>query len=107
MRLTMIMFFGKKPYGYKYRGKHRVVVEPKINDLANLRYKYERIEKNMLILRHPYLTVEQSYGHMALDKDYKKEMAIAVHYKFRNDKFSKHVTLAERLAHLKVKDAWD
>lgn len=59
----------------------------------------------MLILRHPYLTVEQSFGHMAhVDKIGPFWEKVR---RPRDEKFEKNITLAERLIHLKVKEAWD
>ena len=61
----------------------------------------------MLYLRHPYLTVEQSLCQDNLSrKDIVQEMIIK-QYKARNEKFEKHVTLPERLIHLKVSEAWE
>lgn len=61
----------------------------------------------MLILRHPYLTVEQDEGHLeraGIDTNVKN---FEKYYEERRKKFERHVTLAERLIHLKVKEAWD
>ncbi|XP_058797479.1 large ribosomal subunit protein mL63 [Phymastichus coffea] len=105
MRLTAFLAFGKKPIGFKYRGKNRVVKEIKPYELKALRKDYERTEMNMMWLRHPYLTVEQSYGHMShfnRTKEFFIECA-----RLRNEKFAKHVTIAERLEHLKVSEKWD
>ncbi|XP_001606403.1 ribosomal protein 63, mitochondrial [Nasonia vitripennis] len=107
MRLSAILFFGKKPHGFKYRGKNRVVKEIKPKELNQLKIDYERTDQNMLYLRHPYLTVEQSHGHM---KDFK--MAEMQTFwdninKPKNERFSQHVTLPERLIHLKVTNAWE
>lgn len=73
--------------------------------LADLRLDYEIEERNMLLLRHPYLTVEQSYGHTAAMgqpervKDAWRDLKIK--------KFQKNTLFEDRLMHLKVKDAWD
>lgn len=87
--------------------KNRVVKEIKLKELHELRNDYERTEQNMLILRHPYLTVEQAHGHV-------KQSGVDTEYEFwkninnkRKEKFEKHITMAERLVHLKVKEAWD
>ena len=70
-----------------------------------MRENFERTEQNMLYLRHPYLTVEQSHGHMShIDKTPAFWEKI---FKPRVERFSKHVTLAERLSHLKVQEQWD
>ncbi|XP_011055034.1 PREDICTED: uncharacterized protein LOC105146453 isoform X2 [Acromyrmex echinatior] len=49
---------------YRFRGKYRIVKKPSMHDLLKMKKDFEREEQNMLILRHPYLTVEQSQGHM-------------------------------------------
>ena len=62
-------------------------------------------ENNMLILRHPYLTVEQSFGHMAGKRDM---VAVKEQWnKEKLEKFSKKYTWAEQLSHLRVKDCWE
>lgn len=61
----------------------------------------------MLILRHPYLTTEQSNGHMS---HLKQEKVINLMTKFREDvnaKFNRKVTIMDRLGHLKVSESWD
>ncbi|XP_011497544.1 PREDICTED: ribosomal protein 63, mitochondrial [Ceratosolen solmsi marchali] len=105
MRLSALLYFGKKPHGIKYRGKYRVVREIKTSELRQLKAEYERTEKNMLYLRHPYLTIEQSFNHMSRE-DRNKSFWEKVR-KPRDERFSNHVTLAERLINLKVKDAWE
>ncbi|KAJ8683217.1 hypothetical protein QAD02_019009 [Eretmocerus hayati] len=105
MRLSAILLFGRKPHGFKYRGKNRVVKEIKPQELKALRWDYERTEKNMLILRHPYLTVDESVGHMKhVDK---AKIFWDKIKKPKNERFERHVTLAERLIHLRVQEAWE
>lgn len=85
--------------------KNRVVREIKPYELKQMKEDFARTETNMLWLRHPYLTVEQSYGHMDhvnRSTDFFTEIA-----RLKNEKFEKHVTLAERLVHLKVTEKWD
>lgn len=106
MRLTALLFFRKKlPRGHIFQGKHRIVKEVDKVSLRRLRHDYEREENNMLLLRHPYLTLEQSFCHMkALRKiegrkvDWQEE---------KIKKFTKVTTLEDRLMHLNTKDAWD
>lgn len=74
--------------------------------LLRMKMDFEREEQNMLILRHPYLTPEQSHGHkkavcnssaLFFDKIYKE----------KEQKFSKQITFAERLSHLAYGEQWD
>jgi hypothetical protein len=76
-----------------------------VNELRKMKMEYERTEKNMLYLRYPYLTIEQSFGHM--NKNEKLKSFWEKVRKPRDERFSKHVTLADRLIHLKVQEAWD
>ncbi|KAK2579523.1 hypothetical protein KPH14_010826 [Odynerus spinipes] len=89
---------------YRFRGKNRIVKEPKFIDLLRLRHDFEREERNMLILRHPYLTFEQSHGHM---KDLKTINKMKIFEAEKIEKFSKRITIADRLNHLMVSESWD
>lgn len=72
--------------------------------LDQLKWDFEIEERNMLLLRHPYLTLAQSHGHKkAMNPEPIKMEWEAEKIK----KFSKSVTLEDRLMHLQVKDAWD
>ncbi|PNF40146.1 hypothetical protein B7P43_G09770 [Cryptotermes secundus] len=62
MRLTLCLL-KKRPLGYLFRGKYRLVKEVTAKDRNNLINDYAREEENMFYLRHPYLTYEQSQGH--------------------------------------------
>lgn len=75
----------------------------------DLRRSYERTEENMLYLRHPYLTVEQSYGSTGLTKGDRYAKLLADTLKITNAKFEERCssTIADRLNHLKVTEAWD
>lgn len=66
-----------------------------------------REEKNMLLLRHPYLTLEQSQGHM---QEFKREKLAELRKKWfeeKNERFNKKISIADRLNHLKVSEVWD
>jgi len=91
---------------YRYRGKYRKVKKPTLHDLFKMKKDFEREEQNMLILRHPYLTVEQSQGHMKELED-RKEKFFKIIYEERREKFQKEITFADRLCHLRVTEAWD
>lgn len=56
MRLTLICLFKKTVPGHIFRGKRRLVKEVKFGAMSQLIRDYERTERNMLFLRHPYLT---------------------------------------------------
>ncbi|KAJ8934208.1 hypothetical protein NQ318_021633 [Aromia moschata] len=105
MRLFHALFRRKHmPNGHIYRGKNRIVKEPKFEDLQKLRDQLETEEQNMFYLRHCYLTPEQSQGHAkALGK--REENFIKLITKPKP--FYDNVTIESRLAHLRVKEAWD
>ncbi|KAH0539228.1 uncharacterized protein LOC123258612 [Cotesia glomerata] len=107
MHLTAFLMLSKRkaPHGIKYRGKNRVVPKPKMEHLFMLRHRLERDEENMLILRHPYLTSEQSRNYM---KDLKVPVPLSiVGNRKRNELFNKHFSWVDQLAHLRVRDAWE
>ncbi|XP_029160907.1 ribosomal protein 63, mitochondrial [Nylanderia fulva] len=106
MRLGLVLLHLAKPkLQYKFRGKYRKVKKPSIHDLMDMKKDFEREEQNMLILRHPYLTIEQSHGHMKhIEKD---KMFFDKFQESRKQEFEKTITIAERLAHLRVTEQWD
>lgn len=57
MRLTDLLFFKKSVNGYIFRGKNRLVKPVSKRSVKTLHKEYEMQERNMLLLRHPYLTV--------------------------------------------------
>lgn len=65
---------------------------------------FEREEQNMLILRHPYLTIEQSYGHV--QKNRAQEFC-KTKIDQNRERFEKKITIADHLAHMRVTEAWD
>ncbi|XP_044738699.1 ribosomal protein 63, mitochondrial [Chrysoperla carnea] len=107
MRLTLALLRKKMPNGHIYRGKYRIVPPTTGKHIAQKRIDYEIEEKNMLYLRHPFLTPEQSFGHAkALGKsEQRMERLKAARLE---DYFKKpHVRLEDRLAHLRVTDSWE
>ncbi|XP_015592898.1 uncharacterized protein LOC107266680 isoform X2 [Cephus cinctus] len=84
--------------------KYRLVKKVTLPALRKMKQELEIEEKNMFYLRHPYLTVEQSIGHM---HDLKENNQMTKFRQARLQKFCKTVTLADHLNHLKVKDAWE
>lgn len=77
-----------------------------MHDLLKMKQDFEREEQNMLILRHPYLTLEQSHGHMKDLKDKEAKFLKSV-LEYRRKKFQKEVTIADRLCHMRVSEMWD
>ncbi|XP_012253891.2 uncharacterized protein LOC105684821 [Athalia rosae] len=105
MRLTAILLRKKLPNGHIFRGKNRLVKQVDEKSLKQLRWDYELEEQNMLFLRHPYLTVEQSYGHATAYGKPEKRMEGLKQLKI--DKFSRTTTLKDRLMHLQTSETWD
>lgn len=56
MRLSLICLFKKSVNGHIFRGKDRLVKRVSQRAMDTLRKEYDRQEKNMILLRHPYLT---------------------------------------------------
>lgn len=57
MRLTVVNFFKKTVPGHIFRGKKRLVRPVTKTGMDNLIQQYEQEERNMLVLRHPYLSL--------------------------------------------------
>uniref|UniRef100_A0A6B2EFF0 Putative ribosomal protein 63 mitochondrial n=1 Tax=Phlebotomus kandelakii TaxID=1109342 RepID=A0A6B2EFF0_9DIPT len=106
MRLSLACLFKKTVNGHIFRGKNRLVKPVSKRAMERLRTEYDLMEQNMLYLRHPYLSIEESSGHtkelgkteakMAKWRDYNLEL-----------KRKPNITIEERLACLKIKEAWD
>lgn len=101
----MIVFIDITSMLFYFYSKNRIVKDPKFEDLCKLRIDLERQEENMLVLRHPYLTKEQSCGHM-------KDLKVPINFKHMNQEernvlFKKHWTWEQQLGHLRVKDCWE
>ncbi|OAD60227.1 hypothetical protein WN48_06156, partial [Eufriesea mexicana] len=95
---------------YKYYGKYRKygkIKEPTLKDIIEFKRDLEREERNMLLLRHPYLTIEQTHGHMKEQKVQKYLDKVNKWREETNEKFNKKVTIMDRLNHLTVAEAWD
>lgn len=86
--------------------KYRIVKQPSLHDLYKMKIDFEREEQNMLVLRHPYLTIEQSHGHTKALYNQPEEFLNRKYDKY-GAKFAKHVTFAERLSHLGYGEQWD
>uniref|UniRef100_A0A6M2DJU1 Putative mitochondrial ribosome protein 63 n=1 Tax=Xenopsylla cheopis TaxID=163159 RepID=A0A6M2DJU1_XENCH len=105
MRISQILFKTKLPNGNIFRGKYRLVKQVTQRGLEKLRKDYELEEKNMLYLRHPYLTLEQSTGHAKALRKTAAKVQLWNNTKYL--KFKDHVRIEDRLNHLKVSEAWD
>lgn len=56
MRLSAIQFFKKSVNGHIFRGKYRLVKRVSLQAMNTLQKEYEIQDRNMLLLRNPYLT---------------------------------------------------
>lgn len=61
MHLTLINFFKKTVPGHIFRGKRRLVKPVSRKAMESLRLEYEREDRIMLLLRHPYLSLVNKY----------------------------------------------
>ncbi|XP_058443085.1 large ribosomal subunit protein mL63 [Malaya genurostris] len=104
MRQTLTLLFKKTVNGHIFRGKNRLVKRVTANAVQTLRQDYERTEHNMALLLNPYLTLEQSSGHA---KELQKKAATISKWKEQQLKMKAHITVADRLQCLNVKNAWD
>ncbi|KAK7086339.1 Ribosomal protein 63, mitochondrial [Halocaridina rubra] len=108
MRTTFMLLarFRKTYPGNIYGGKNRkrpYVDEPVI---ASKVKAIQLEEQNMFYLRHPYLTLEQSWGHAA-ELGRRKDFIQSKHVQRVNEKTKPHVTLEEQYDMLRVRDVWD
>ncbi|CAH1101907.1 unnamed protein product [Psylliodes chrysocephalus] len=105
MKLFYALFRRRNmPNGNIHTGKHRIYKEPTIRDVIKLKNQFEIEEKNMFLLRHSYLTPEQSRGHArALGKN----EANFIKTKTKQRPFYDNVTIESRLSHLRVNEGWD
>lgn len=75
--------------------------------MINLRDDLEREEENMLLLRHPYLTIEQEFGHMKHLREEKFEELKYRRLLYRVRHFNKKTYIVDRLKCLMTADAWE
>lgn len=61
----------------------------------------------MLYLRHPYLTKEQSHGHNKEAKVLRVKNLVKLGQDMKNAKYSKEITIEDRLSHFRVTEGWD
>ncbi|KAG0703712.1 Ribosomal protein 63, mitochondrial [Chionoecetes opilio] len=104
MRLTLALLRKRMPKGHIYLGKHRKI--PKVTEVVtgNLGRRLEVEEQNMYILRHPYLTLEQAWGHgAALGKGKQFYERVRNH----KEKWLTSVTVEEQYDTLRNNDKWD
>lgn len=88
---------------FLYYRKYRIVKKPSLHDLLKMKLDFEREEQNMLILRHPYLTIAQERS----QKRTKGNEFLKKVVEYRRKKFEKEITIADHLAHLRITEAWD
>ena len=60
MQLTLINFFKRTVPGHIFRGKKRLVKQVSRRSMDTMIREFELQEKNMLLLRNPYLSVVSS-----------------------------------------------
>ena len=99
-----MLMFKRSVNGHIFRGKNRLVKPVSRQSMATLRKEYEIQESNMLYLRHPYLTLEESSGHAKELNKQEKKLAM---WKESKVTMKPNVTIAERLQHLNVNSSWD
>lgn len=91
----------------KFR-KNRRLKPISLLHMWNHRREFEITERNMLILRHPYLTVEQSAGHTRHLRQQKIDEFYANIHAPKNEAFAKKsTTLAEKFNNLRITESWD
>uniref|UniRef100_A0A0P4WT07 Ribosomal protein 63, mitochondrial n=2 Tax=Scylla TaxID=6760 RepID=A0A0P4WT07_SCYOL len=104
MRLALVLLRKRMPNGHIHTGKHRLYPKVTKMDTADMKRRLEIEEQNMLILRYPYLTLDQSWGHaQALGKG----KAFCDKMKNFSEKWLPNVTIEERFETLRNKDIWD
>jgi len=106
MKLSLVCWFKKTVTGHIFKGKYRLVRPVSKKAMDSLVDEYKRQDKIMHLLRYPYLTAEESSGHT---KELNKRQMVIDRwneYHLKNT-MKPHVTLEERLNHLKTNEAWD
>ncbi|XP_076644315.1 large ribosomal subunit protein mL63 [Halictus rubicundus] len=110
MRLAGILykeFYKVHNIPYRFRGKYRKERKVTLKDIMEFKWDLEREEQNMLLLRHPYLTIEQSRGHMADVKESRIHRLIMNSLEERNARFNKTVTIKDRLNYYMLNEPWE
>ncbi|CAK9823324.1 hypothetical protein ANTRET_LOCUS1693 [Anthophora retusa] len=107
MRITNLLFYKVHNIPYRFRGKYGKVKKVTLKDIMQFKMDLDREEQNMLLLRHPYLTVEQSKGHMKEAKETKVIHLMNTWRQAANEKFNRRITIADRLSHLAQNEAWE
>lgn len=84
---------------------------PKLERLLDLRKDFDEEERNMLFLRHPYLTVEESAGHMDAYEKEQEQKNPELNYSFRLERIKKNfrrtITLNDRMIWLRRTENWE
>ncbi|XP_037779735.1 ribosomal protein 63, mitochondrial-like, partial [Penaeus monodon] len=84
--------------------KDRIVPKIKEGHLAGLKKRLQQEEENMFYLRHPYLTLDQSWGHA---KELGKHEEWLNKKNIERQKYKPDVTIEERYKTLRNTDVWD
>ncbi|XP_043201992.1 ribosomal protein 63, mitochondrial-like [Amphibalanus amphitrite] len=111
MRLAVALLRKKMPNGNIWTGKHRLPHRVQDAHLDRMQRRLAIEERNMLLLRNPYLTLEQSAGiGAALNKrenwlDEKKLLSAMV-LKGRTKPMN-HVRIEDRFRVLYNSDGWE
>jgi len=106
MQLSLVCWFKKTVPGHIFRGKYRLVKPVSKRAIETQVKEYQRQDKVMHLLRYPYLTTEESSGHTK-ELNKRQKMINRWNEEHLKGTMKPHVTLEERLNHLKVKEAWD
>jgi len=111
MRLNIVLQFLNKKVkipGNRFNGKHRLYPKVTKMDINQLKSRLRVEENNMLLLRNPFLSLEQSWGH-AQDLGKHEQWIHKKYLEKHMEKVQKRppVTLEERYATLERADDWD
>jgi len=106
MKLSLVCWFKKSVNGHIFRGKYRLVKRVSKAAMETQIREYERQDAVMRLLRYPYLTTEESSGHT---KHLNKPQLLIAKFNATHlqNSMKPHVTIEERLNHLKTNEAWD
>ncbi|XP_077296451.1 large ribosomal subunit protein mL63 [Arctopsyche grandis] len=106
MRLGLCLFRRNPfPNGNIWRGRNRLVRRVLPEHLNRLKARFETEERNMLFLRHPYLTVEEEIGHVQACGEKVNMLQLIINN--RRAKFKKSTLTEDILGSLNSSKAWD
>ncbi|KAF2364285.1 Ribosomal protein 63 mitochondrial [Trinorchestia longiramus] len=108
MRLCRVLLKQLAP-GKIDRGKNRIYPKITRGDVKKAKEAIAITERNILLLRHPYLTIKESYGHEdeVIDKEKLEfQKLLKETLKIHTEKFP-DVTMEERFMRADVTHSWD